>query len=197
MAETAPNQRLLEEIKKGNQFAFKRFFDHHKVKVFYFSRKFVNDEDQAKDMVQVVFVKFWENRHKINISKPLDALLYVLTKNTCIDHLRKTARSRNLTSQYIQNLKINPNQTENAVHYRELLHQAEHIVEQLPEKQKKVYQMAKWEKMSYDDIADNLEISKNTVKTQLKLANAFVKKNMLRIYGKAISLLVTLLIIAG
>jgi RNA polymerase sigma-70 factor (ECF subfamily) len=193
MPETEPNQILLKAIKNGNQFAFRRFFDRYKSKVFHFAFKFLTDEELSKEVVQLVFVKFWENRSKIEIHSSIDTFLYVLAKNTCLDLLRKIARDRKLADHFINNHQEQAFYSENTVLYNELFTLTEDVIDQLPAKQKRVYQMAKWEKMSYDEIAEAMQISRNTVKTQLKLANAFVKKNLTKAYGKAISLLVGLI----
>ena len=188
-----PNQNenieLIRQIQNNNHFAFRRFFDHYKHKVFNFALKFVLEKDHAEEITQIVFIKFWENRKKIACNSSLDTYLYVLAKNACIDFLRKVANDRRFRERFIDYYKTLEKSPDKLFDYNELLANTEKVIAQLPPKQQKVYLMAKIDKKSYDEIAQLMNISKNTVKTQLKIASAYVRKNLVKNYGTLISIL--------
>lgn len=189
MLENWDDSELIEQIKNSNHFAFRRFFDEYKDKVYNFALKFVLTKNNADEITQIVFIKFWEKRHLIRSDSSLDSFLYVLTKNSCFDFLKKVAHSRELSKNLANMYELKKNYTENSLFYNDLWANAEKVINQLPAKQKQVYMLAKIDKKSYDEIAELMKISKNTVKTQLRLANSFVRETLSKNYGIFLSFL--------
>lgn len=177
---------LISQIKNSNQFAFRRLFDQYKNKVYSFALKFVLDKMRAEEITQIVFIKVWDNRSSINPEACIDTYLYVITKNACFDHLRKLKNDQKLREGFLRNYRAEIENGADSLIYSELVSNTEQIIAQLPPKQQKVYVMAKLDQKSYDEIAKSMNISKNTVKTQLKLANDYVKKWLIKEYGSAL-----------
>jgi RNA polymerase sigma-70 factor (family 1) len=171
---------LLSNIQNDNHFAFSRLFDLYKAKVYNFAYKFVLTEDNADEITQIVFIKLWENRKKLNITTSFDSFLYVLTKNTCFDFLRKVVNDKKLLDSFITTYQyyLNNDNVEDSIRHQEFISCTEEIIEKLPPKQKEVFTMSVFDKKSYGEIAKIMNISINTVKTQLKLAKLFVRKNV-------------------
>lgn len=178
-------KRLLSEIKNDNHFAFARLFDLYKARIFNFSKRFVLTEENADEIMQMVFVKLWEKRKKIDVSLSLDSYVYALTKNTCLDFLRKIGNDRKALNGFLDSYIFDPGEDLN---HAELLNSLEKIIDKLPPRQKGIFILAKLEKKSYDEIAKEMCISKNSVKTQLKLAKSFVVKNALEIHKLAVAI---------
>jgi RNA polymerase sigma-70 factor (family 1) len=171
---------LLSNIQNDNHFAFSRLFDLYKAKVYNFAYKFVLTEDNADEITQIVFIKLWENRKKLNITTSFDSFLYVLTKNACFDFLRKVVNDKKLLDSFITTYQyyLNNDNVEDSIRHQEFISCTEEIIEKLPPKQKEVFTMSVFDKKSYGEIAKIMNISINTVKTQLKLAKLFVRKNV-------------------
>lgn len=174
---------LLSNIQNDNHFAFSRLFDFYKGKVYNFAYKFVLTEDNADEITQIVFIKLWENRKKLNITTSFDSFLYVLTKNACFDFLRKVVNDKKLLDKFISTYQydLNNDNIEYSIRHQEFISCTEEIIEKLPPKQKEVFTMSVYDKKSYREIAKIMNISINTVKTQLKLAKLFVRKNVANI----------------
>jgi len=88
------NRKLYIDFK--DTYLFDELFRQYSKPLFYFAAKFVEDE-VAKDIVQDVFVKLWSG-HEIIISKSLNALLFTMVKNSCLQHLEK----EKVRSKYIE-----------------------------------------------------------------------------------------------
>lgn len=181
---------LIQAIKKDNHFSFKRVFDTYKSKVYHFALKFVLTDEYAEEITQIVFIKLWENRKKVREDTPLSPYLFVLTKNASLDFLRKISNDRALRDNFLNvYASLNRNETEANVHFNELKEFTQNAIEQLPPKQQKIYKLAKVEHKNYEEIAKIMSVSKNTVKTQLKIANESVKSYLSDKYRTVISLI--------
>lgn len=168
------NKLLVNELKAGNKSAFAHIYDSYCDKVYHFILKFVIDQEDARELVQQVFIKLWENRQKVNSGLPLDPYLFVISRNCSFDFLKKIARERELKEQLLQMNNIRCNETENNILLKEYQDLVNKAMLQLPEKRRAVFQ-CRMDGMSYDEIAEKLHISKNTVKTHLLKSYKFVK----------------------
>jgi len=166
---------MVTELKTGNKSAFAHIYETYCDKVYHFILKFIIDQEDARELVQQVFIKLWDNKQNIDPGLPLDPYLFVISRNCCFDFLKKVARDRELKEQLLQMNTIRCNETENNIllnEYEELVNKA---IQQLPEKRRAVFQ-CRMDGNSYDEIAAQLNISKNTVKTHLLKSYKFVKE---------------------
>jgi RNA polymerase sigma-70 factor (family 1) len=191
---TKETEQLLSEVQNDNHFAFSRIFDLYKGRIFNFALKFVINETNADEITQMVFVKLWEKRKKIHVSESLDSYLYVLTKNTCFDFLRKISNDRKLLESFLRAYKLDSAVIDDDIFQQEMSFHLEKVIDKLPQRQKDVYVSAEIHGKSYEQIAKEMNISKNTVKTQLKLARLFVKRNLLQKGNAVIGTLLLLLL---
>jgi RNA polymerase sigma-70 factor (ECF subfamily) len=133
---------------------------------------------QAGDIVQEVFLKLWEHRHSIHEIDNMHAWLSRVVRNKLTDFLRKAAADDRLKASLWRKIQHRQNATEQPLEIKEsdmLFHDA---VEQLPDQRKIVYRLNRDTGMSYQEIADQLSISKHTVKNQLYLAIRFLQKRL-------------------
>jgi RNA polymerase sigma-70 factor (ECF subfamily) len=139
-------------------------------------------DEIAKDIIQDVFLKLWEQKDSIASIDNMEAWLYRLTENKVIDFLRKTATDNKLKDVVWNNVQEIVNEAElhsAAKEYNQIIRSA---IEQLPPQRKLIYKLNKEEGMNYQEIADHLHISKHTVKNQLYTAvqsvRGFLTKNV-------------------
>lgn len=169
------NKLLVTELKNGNKSAFAHVYENYSNKVYHFILKFIIDQEDARELVQQVFIKLWENKKNIDPGLPLDPYLFVISRNCCFDFLKRAARDRELKEQLLQMNSIRCNETENKILLNEYEALVNKAILQLPEKRREVFN-CRLDGMSYDEIAIQLNISKNTVKTHLLKSYRFVKE---------------------
>ena len=93
---------LYQEMKSGKEYAFDFFFNYYYPGLCVYAQKLISiPEQEAKDLVQDVFVKFWNDREKTDIRVSIRSYLFVSVKNKCLDLLRR--KTRNLKVQEITN----------------------------------------------------------------------------------------------
>lgn len=167
------NRELLLRAAGGDEASFSTlFYDHHRRLVAFVSRM-TGSQEVAKDIVQEVFIKIWEKREALADVKQFDAYIYVLARNRTLNHLRKIAseRLKNRQSETeFPNTASYP-ETDDGTDYYALLDEA---VDHLPPQQQTAYILSRRKRQTCQEIARQMDLSGETVKKYLKLANRSV-----------------------
>lgn len=161
---------IVEEIKKRNRRVFEVFFNKHYKQLVIYANGYLFDKDSSEDMVQEVFIYIWENADKLKIATSLKGYLYAMVRNKCLNYLK----SIKITDNY-EFLELNINLITEHVFdstteedKKIVYHQILKIVETLPDKMQQIVKLKFLHNYKYSEIAEELGISINTVKTQLK-----------------------------
>lgn len=163
---------LWENIKKGDVQALNKLHTRYFHQMCLFAKKTVNDNQLVENIVSDCFIKVWENRKKIEIKTSLKSYLYQTLRNQIVDHFRKKQDNAELLDEIpdVSNEADFDEQQRYAKLYK--------VISKLPEQRKKVLELAVFESLTYQQIADKLNISKNTVKTQIARAYRFLKESL-------------------
>ena len=161
---------LLKLIAEGDEFAFRKIFNHYKDKLFNYTYRITDNEGLAEEIVMDAFLKIWCNREDLIYINRFDAYLYTIIRNRAFSAIKRRAqetliitRHSNISSEYQEC-------TEETVVYNEYQYILKRAINKLPPQQKLVYSMSREEGLKYEEIADQLNLSKNTVKAHLKKA---------------------------
>ena len=166
-----------EKIRLGDSTAFSYVFQKYYQALYQFAGRFVKDAQTAENIVQDVFVKLWTNRENCLITSSLKSYLYAATRNTALNFLsreKKQLSTEDLMSDR-QDTTANP---EERIIENEMIDGVHKAIEKLPEKCRYVYLMKRYDDLKYHEIAEILDISINTVKTQMKRALKSLLKNL-------------------
>jgi len=165
---------MQEDIKTEKRSDLHTNFD--RIYVIYFSRmrrfakEFVLFDEDAENVVQDVFLLLWEKREVLDIQVSLTAYLFSLVKNRCIDYLRH----RIVAEEYKQELKAKLYALKQLDYTFSSDQEIEEIlnksIEKLPEKCREIFIKSRIEGKRYREIAEELNISVNTVETQMSIA---------------------------
>ena len=86
----ASDNKIIELINQGDIAAFNTLFKSVYLQLYIHCRKFIPAPEDAKDILQNVFLRFWEKRENIDIHTSLNAYLYRAIQNECLNYLRST-----------------------------------------------------------------------------------------------------------
>lgn len=162
--------KLINLLANDSEYAFQLLYDRHRNRIYRLSTKFLKSPILAQEVVQDVFLKLWIMRRDINANKPLEAWLYTVAKNTLINRFKKLSNEWNELTKYTKKVEVAEENTDSKILTSELKYHLNNAINQLPDKQKEVYQLAKIEGYSYNEIAVKMQISPLTVKTHLTRA---------------------------
>ena len=143
--------------------------------------KFVKEQIVTEDILQEVFAKLWEKRKEINASQSVAGWLFVISFNLSVDYVRKRLREQTIHKELL-NLDGDDNYSLDRKNiYEEQYQLLEKAIAQLSPKKRKIVTLCKLEGKTYDEVAEELKISRNTVKEHLSIAmvklNDYIQKN--------------------
>lgn len=147
-------------------------------KMKYFAKEYVISEEDAENIVQDVFVELWENKEMLNMHMNLIAYLFTTIKNKCLNHLRHKLvvqeTANKLQEEYTISLRMNLDSLEtfdnNLFSDQDIEKLISRALDALPEKCRAIFIMSKIEGKKHNEIAQELNISINTVGSQIGIA---------------------------
>lgn len=169
---------LIERFSKGDEAAFEELFKTYYSNGCTFAQSFVKDPEIAKDIVQDTFIRLWDKRFCLKIETSFKSYLFRSIYNSCINALNKNKliaqKSQEIINEItLQNQLANQNLTPEIIEEisaRELEIEFEKAIEELPAQCNEVFKLSRNGQFSYAQIAEKLNVSVNTVKTQMKRA---------------------------
>jgi RNA polymerase sigma-70 factor, ECF subfamily len=172
------NVELTRRIKQNEQTAFRLLFKLYYNQLCNYARIYVKRFEIADEIVQETFVKVWEIRSTLDERLSLKAFLYRCVHNNAINYIKKLEVDNRLTSDYVNEMKHRMQllERETGDSYSDNLAAEElevyiqKAIDDLPAQCREVFLLSRFKEMSYQEIADHLLISTNTVKTQLSRA---------------------------
>lgn len=174
-------KELVRKLSDGDSFAFEVLFYKYRNKVMGFAKKMVPAQIDPEEIVQEVFVKVWLKKETINPDKDFQSYLFAIAKHLILDHL-KSAVNRKLyfvEEHFQQDLMIED--TLDGSKSNDAEEKLFNLLQQLPERRKEIFCLSRFEGLSYKQIAERLNITENTVDSQIRNALAFLRKEFRKI----------------
>lgn len=180
---------LLKAVARGDQYAFRLLVEAYWKRVFGNTLALVKSTAIAQELTQDIFMKIWTHREKLAAVDSFVHYIYVVGRNQVISAMRrKVSETISMDDEdLVDNLLLPDLQFE----LKETSNLIWEGVEQLTSQQKLIFKMSRLEGLSHEDIAAELNLSKNTVKVHIVAA-----LNALRVYVKEhVGQLLTLLLL--
>ena len=167
----------VEKIRDGDAQAFEHLFKAYCQPLINFARRFVRDVQIAENIVQDVFLKIWTNRIKLNPSLNIKTYLFTAVRNQTLNHLRHAKMEKDSVAD--MQLITTPVKTpENGWKEKELATSIQQAINELPKKCQTIFLMNRFDQLTYQEIADILNLSIKTVETQMGRALKFLRKRL-------------------
>jgi len=145
-------------------------------------RGYIRNMAIVEELVDDVFVRYWNNRHKITIHISLKDYLFKSIKNACIDYLRTEQKQK---MSYLEGQEIVcttlADLGEDPLEYlisAETEQKIMNAINELPERYRQTFILCRLDEMRHDDVAKVMGISKNTVKSNLRDASAMLLEKL-------------------
>jgi RNA polymerase sigma-70 factor, ECF subfamily len=176
---------LLPQIRQGSIGAFEKLYFDMQPRLFAFSRKFIDDSESARDIVQEIFFEFWENRQTTIIKTSVNAYLFRTLHNKCMNYIRDMKVHEKYTNYIDIKLKEaelvffdHDQESYKSIFFKEIQDIFQTSVDSLPESCREVFQLSRVEGLSCKEIANKLNISVRTVENQIYKALKILKVNL-------------------
>jgi len=185
--------KLMSLLSQDSEYAFQLIYDRYRNRIYQIAMGYLKSPLLAQEVVQDVFLKLWFERGKLNPDQPIESWLYTVAKNNLVNRLKKITREwkamdglKLLADRSIDNAAYKIQDSE----YNKLLQEA---IRELPWQQRKVFQLARYERLTYIQIGEKMNISPLTVKTHMSRALAHIK-TYLSVHGDLFLPLFTVLL---
>ena len=187
---------LLKITQNDDQIAFRQLIDNHRQIVFGIAIGFFHDKSRADDIVQDVFIKFWEKRKDFELKSKFSTWLYRVTSNHCINVQRRDKYSTAFSSMFANNdendksdfeAKIvdNNSKTEEEITKNEHIKLALKVaINSLSKKQRMAFVLNKYQNFSYKEIAEIMELSLSSIESLVHRAKKNLQKKLLATYNE-------------
>ena len=147
-------------------------------RLFLFAKEYVLFDEEAANIVQDIFLMLWEKREALRVDVSLTAYLFTLVKNKCIDFLRhrmvEQIYSENIQHEYNEELNVKLFALESFDHNFSSEEDIEillrNAIDKLPERCRLIFIKSRIERKKYKEIAEELNLSVNTVEGQISIA---------------------------
>lgn len=169
----------ISRLKAGDMAAFDQIYRHYAQKLFQFSLSLLKNRADAEEIVQETFLKLWANRQKIDLYASFQSYLFTIAYNSMMSVLRKRASQQKYVD-YIKSLNLieREDSVVKKVEFEEFNDRVQSIIEQLPPRQREVFRLSREQGLSYQEIAQQLGLSVNTIENHMVRALKFIKSKL-------------------
>ena len=164
---------------------FERFFNQYHARMVLFASKFTDDTETARDIVQEVLMRTWENRHSITISSSLLSYLFVAIRNRCANYIKQKSVAGKFLSETAMELKMmevdyytSEDELNSFINEQETKETIRETINNLPGKCREIFELSRYDGLKSSAIAGKLNISVRTVETQIYRALKQLKEKL-------------------
>ena len=176
-----PDETLMLRYQGGDRTAFAQLVRRHQTALYNFAIRQVRVPQVAEDVVQETFVRVVQNAGDFKHEARFTTLVYTITRNLCIDHLRKRAlrkhpsldesRGEEGEGPTLGEQTADPRASvEREATGTELKERIARAVDQLPDEQREVFLMRELANLPFKEIAEITNVPENTVKSRMRYA---------------------------
>jgi len=169
-------QNIIKHIKRGDRKAFGEVFDNYFDALSAFGFKYVSDLSTVEDMVQEAFISFWEKRSDFDHIAAVKSFLYTSVRNKCLNHLKHSAVLKKHEPALVYEHESEQDFTSHVIE-EEIFNLLLTEIKSLPLSAREIMILA-LNGLKNQEIADELGVSINTVKTQKKIAYSKLKERL-------------------
>lgn len=162
-------------VARDDRNAFERLFRRYYRLLCDYGRSILGDRELAEDVVQEVFIYFWNNREVIHIQMSVKAYLYTAVRHGALNVLKKQLIERKHNPQLTEFVEFLQT-SEYSDEEQEEINRIRQVMAELPKQCLKVFLMSAVDGKKYQEIADELDISINTVKTHISKAYRLIRE---------------------
>jgi RNA polymerase sigma-70 factor (ECF subfamily) len=147
--------------------SFERLFKSNYRELHAYAQVMLRDPDIAEEIVQNMFLKFWEKRSLLNIQSSIKAYLYKCVYHECLNHLKHDKIKMKYQDYAAYSMNTEHEAASSKAELTELEFRLQLALNELPEHCRTIFQMSRFEELKYREIADQLGLSIKTVENQM------------------------------
>ncbi|MDR2627382.1 MAG: sigma-70 family RNA polymerase sigma factor [Dysgonamonadaceae bacterium] len=172
-------QYLIEKISQGDHKAFKKFFESFFIPLCSFAKRYDLSDDVAEDLSQEALLKYWQRRTNFNNFNQVRSFLYTTVRNAAFNELQHMEVIEKVHLQLSETLPMEEPDIHNAIVEEEVYRQLRDAILLLPKRSREIMLLT-LTGLSNDEIAEELNIAKETVRSLKKIAHKKLRDRIQR-----------------
>jgi len=169
------SSNLVLRLREGDDSCFREIYDLYHFKVFCFVKKYTAQLADSEDVTQNVFIHLWKYRAKLDPTVSLESILFKSSKQEISKWYKKQNRIFSVENEQLIKELDSPSESDDSIDLK--LEQIQLLLDKIPEKRRKIFNLHKFEDLSYKEIAAEMNMSPSAVANQISKTLQFLKKN--------------------
>lgn len=180
---TSSDQELALLLQKGCHAAYAELYQRYFRLLFVHAYKRLGDKEQAKDIIQELFISTWENRNTFSLKSSFAGYFFKTVNNRIVNHYLHENVKEKYASHFVSFVSNIETRSDYLIREKQLAALIEKEIQQLPAKMRQIFELSRKEYLSHKEIAEQLSLTEKTVDRQVSNA-------LLRLKGKFLLLAV-------
>lgn len=172
------NQELIKGLKRNEEQSFRNVYDKYNKTVYAIALKYLKEKSLARDAVHDVFIQLWEYRQNLDEQQSLKGFLVTSTKNHVLNMIRNKKRDNEKNERYSRLKPLSQNRTFSKLTLKNYKQVFQNCLKKLPDGKREIFELKMNKGITNKKIAEKLDISVNTVKSQYYKASKFIKEEL-------------------
>lgn len=172
------DQELLALLKSGDKYAYTEIYNRYEALVYIFTYKRIGDREEARDIVHEVFLYFWEQHKDLIFTTGLLPFIYSAVKNKILNRIKHKKISARYIDAFQDYLETSDESADYLLRHNELSALIEKEIAALPKKMRQVFELSRKTNYTRKDIAAELDLSEETVKSHMHHALKLLKAKL-------------------
>jgi RNA polymerase sigma-70 factor (ECF subfamily) len=182
---------LIQRCLKGDQLAWEMIVRQHWRRVFNVAYKFVGRHEEAEDLTQDIFLKVFKSLETFDRRANFQTWLVSVSRNLCIDHYRSVRKEREIVEHDAEAIDLAPSTADtaqmSALEQRDRVVLLRQALSALPQTLRTAVMMRDIQEMTYQEIADTLDLPEGTVKSRINRGRTELARQIRKLRGKNFS----------
>ena len=171
-------QMTLTSLKNGDITAFEMLFKTFYQPLCNYAHTFVQDKDEAEEIVQSTFLSVWEKKEITEIRTGIKPYLYAMVRNACLNLIKhEKIKQKHVASELVM-AERSVESVSRTVMATELETRISEAMEKLPEQCRLIFKLSRFEELKYAEIAEQLDLSVKTVENQMGKALKIMREQL-------------------
>jgi RNA polymerase sigma-70 factor (ECF subfamily) len=183
---------LLTLLRSGDDFAFSQLYRRYQGIVYRYLMKMLQSPDLSVDLCQDIFIKFWDKREELPELLSVKAYLLVMARNHAFNFLKRAATDQTAKAEILRFYPTENNTLENTIHFRDYKQYLDTLIAGLSPQSRNIFRLCRQQGKTYDETAEILGISRNTVKKHMVRTMRFLSDSVEKDLGISLILLLAI-----
>jgi RNA polymerase sigma-70 factor (ECF subfamily) len=161
---------FFRELQKNNRKLFDQLFMDYYVDLSRFAFTYLKNKGLSEEIVQEIFISLWERRDNLNINTSVRAFLYTSVRNRALNYLRNENTRKSHENEFALEQATKTSDILDFCLQEQLQYNIDDAVNSLPGQCQQIFKLSRYENLTYNEIAQELNISPKTVENQMGIA---------------------------